>query len=227
MDELIRQVLGETTTTASIGGGFSVTPPVIVSFGGRGKKRRGSKFVKATESTSIIPGVAQDDQEVKDELEGNRSTPADDKRQEPTHEPLIPTKVALVAPDFTPDPNAPLSPTEVPQAQRSAVPAQPAPPAVSTAPPPNMSKDQVLAMLMDQTRSKSPTNEESADRIKPPAHASTSGNPIVESLAPDTGSAAAKAQLLLSSVGPNRPVPVTRSQSEAVRTFAAVVAQLS
>jgi hypothetical protein len=115
----IDQLLGETTTTGSIP--CVATSPLLVArtFRDRGTKSKVARLLKrkqlkqeAVDDEPIIPGDAKPLVTVTgDEASSGKGS---EKNGSEFHEPLIPTSVALVAPDLTPDSEVPLDPSQVP-----------------------------------------------------------------------------------------------------------------
>lgn len=134
VEELIEDALADSTTTASIPIAADAVPPVVLPLRQPVKARRKVKLSdlvkgrvkEATDDQSIIPADAQPalvSQSSQGAVTGSGN-------KESYAEPLIPTSVALVAPDTTPGAYDPLDPSQVPAPAMSSP--APAPASVDT-----------------------------------------------------------------------------------------------
>lgn len=137
---ILRELLGENTTTGDVAP-VMCGAPMISGPNARRLKRRKRPVVEGEEpiegdgygeeDASVIPADAEP--LVTEEHPNGQSTTQPASPSVP-NESLIPTAVALVAPDCTPDADKPLDQSQVPVIQSAPNPAQAAQPAAPTAP---------------------------------------------------------------------------------------------
>ena len=117
----ISKLTGESTTAASVGAAVDGGQPIVVAHPGtenRGKARLKKLLARRPD---LAKKLGESDEEEQPVIP-SEATPlnadaekSNQNRNKPAGEPLIPTSIALVAPDTTPDGEAPLDPTMVPK----------------------------------------------------------------------------------------------------------------